>query len=288
MKKFKSLEFIDEYRPFGIINGAEKQGTEYPVHKHEFIELVYVSEGETTHTVDGVPFRVNSGEILVIDYNQSHSFCVHRDVLYFNLLIKPEYISRTLANAENIYDVFSFFVLDKYFDSENNRHSVIRFSGTEKLEMDALAEKMNAERKAKEPGYELAMEGYMCLIFSKIIRVLRKSSAHNFFHAITPGLLAYIDANFTQKLTIAELADKCFYNPAYLGRVFKNTFHVTLHEYVNEKRVAYAKKILVETDEPVEAIGAQIGYADRKQFYKEFKEKVGCTPKQYRENYRRQ
>ncbi len=54
------------------------------------------------------------------------------------------------------------------------------------------------------------------------------------------------------------------------------------------KRVAYAKKILVETDESVEAIGAQIGYADRKQFYKEFKEKVGCTPKQYRENYRRQ
>ena len=145
---------------------------------------------------------------------------------------------------------------------------------------------MNAERKAKEPGYELAMEGYMRLIFSKIIRVLRKSSTHNFFDAITPGLLEYIDANFTQKLTLAELADKCFYNPAYLGRLFKNTFHVTLHEYVNEKRVAFAKKMLQETDEPIDTIGTQIGYADRKQFYKVFKQMVGCTPKQYRENSR--
>ncbi len=257
--------------------------TEYPIHRHEFIELVYVVEGETTHFVDGKPFRVNSGEILLIDYNQSHSFFIHKDMTYFNLLVKPEYISRNLADAENIYDIFSFFILDKYFDSQNNRVSVIRFSGAEKLEMDSLAEKMNEEWKAKEPGYELAMEGYMRLIFSRIIRTLRKSNIHNFFDAITPGLLEYIDANFTKKLTLSELANKCFYNPAYLGRAFKNTFNVSLHEYINKKRVAYAQKLLLETDETASFIAASVGYADEKQFFKVFKEKVGCTPGQYRE-----
>lgn len=283
MKKFRSTEFIDENRPFGIIKGLEHKDTVYPIHQHEFIELVYVVEGETTHYVDEKPLSVNSGEILLIDYNQSHSFCAHRDMTYFNLLVKPEYISRNLADAENIYDIFSFFILDKYFDSENNRVSVISFSGVEKLEMDSLAEKMNEEWKAKEPGYELAMEGYMRLIFSRIIRKLRKSNVHNFFDAITPGLLEYIDANFTKKLTLSELANKCFYNPAYLGRAFKNTFNVSLHEYINEKRVAYAKKLLIETDETIGSIGSQVGYADEKQFFKVFKSKEGCTPKQYRE-----
>lgn len=284
MKKFRSVEFIDDGRPFGIIKGSEAKGVEYPIHQHEFIELVYVVEGETTHYVDGKPFRVNSGEIMVIDYNQSHSFSIHEDMKYFNFLVKPEYISRNLADAENIYDIFSFFILDKYFDSENNRVSVISFSGAEKLELDSLAEKMNEEWRAKEPGYELAMEGYMRLIFSRIIRKLRKSNVHNFFDAITPGLLEYIDANFTKKLTLAELADKCFYNTAYLGRIFKNTFNMTLHEYINEKRIEYAKKLLSETEETVSFIATSVGYADEKQFFKVFKEKEGCTPKQYRGN----
>jgi len=223
--------------------------------------------------------------------------------------LAPEYITMhapgniTLPNAQTSYP-FSALLRDQlgniiptedvsieispndgsfYFDSENNRVSVISFSGVEKLEMDSLAEKMKEEWKAKEPGYELAMEGYMRLIFSRIIRKLRKSNVHNFFDAITPGLLEYIDANFTKKLTLSELANKCFYNPAYLGRAFKNTFNVSLHEYINEKRVTYAKKLLIETDETVGSIGSQVGYADEKQFFKVFKSKEGYTPKQYRE-----
>ena len=284
MKKFRSKDHIDFERPFGIIKQTENCGVHYPEHMHEFIEIVYVKEGKSTHFADGSSFEVNSGDILFIDYNQSHSFHVHSDKLqFFNLLVKPEYISRTLSNAENIYDIFSFFILDKYFESGRNRVSLIHFSGTDKLELDVLAERMNDEWEAKLPGYELALEGYMRLIFSKVIRVLRQSSTHNFFNAIIPGLLEYIDVNFTGKLTLNVLAEKCFYNPAYLGRVFKKTFNMTFHEYINEKRTAYAKKLLLETDDSISSIASAVGYNDEKQFFRVFREKEGCTPKQFRE-----
>ena len=59
---------------------------------------------------------------------------------------------------------------------------------------------------------------------------------------------------------------------------------MTLHEYINEKRIEYAKKLLLETEETVSYIAASAGYGDEKQFFRVFKEKEGCTPKQYRDN----
>ena len=282
MLVYKSGDFIDGCQPFGIIRNCEAGGTTFPLHRHDFMELVYVTSGKTTHYVDGASLGVNAGEILFIGYNQSHSFYVDEDMRYYNFLVKPEYISRSLADAQTIYDIFSFFILDRYFDDEKRRVPVIRLSAPQKLELDALAEKMYDESVRKESGYELALDGCMRLILSRIFRCLRQSHTDNFLTSIMPGLMEYIDSNYTKKLTLSELANKCFYNPAYLGRLFKSTFHISLRDYICEKRIAFAKDLLDNTDETVEQIAVRVGYEDKKQFYRFFKEKFGCTPTQYR------
>ena len=282
MLVYKSGDYIDPLQPFGIVRNTEPDGADFPLHRHEFMELVYVTSGKSTHCVDGVTYPVNGGEILFIGYRQSHSFHVEKEMRYFNFLVKPEYISRSLADAQTIYDVFSFLVLDTYFDDESRRVPVIRLAKPQKLELDALAEKMYEESVGRESGYELALDGYMRLILSRIFRCLRQTGSQGFLHSIMPGLLAYIDSNYTRKLTLSELANKCFYNPAYLGRLFRNTFHLSLREYICEKRMLYAKELLDSTGETVEQIAAQVGYEEKGQFYRAFKEKFGCTPTQYR------
>lgn len=260
---------------------------ECEVHRHEFIEMVYTSNGKGVHTIDGESYEVSEGDILLIGYNQTHSFSAESRMRYVNFFVKPEYMSEQLSGAQSIYDIFSFFILDKYFDDESRRPPVVRLSGASKLEIEKLIVNMEKEKKEVKPGYELALDGYMKLVFTLIIRAFRESETHSIVTSITPELLNYIDNNYDQNLTLTSLANKCFYNPAYLGRLFKSTFNKSLKEYITEKRVSHAKRLLIETDDTAESISRRIGYDDKKRFYTIFKEKTGYTPIGYREKFRK-
>jgi len=278
---FKSVDHIHDNQPFGIAKGMCSVGIEYEVHCHEFIELVFIADGISTHYVDGKAFEVRRGDFLFINHNQSHSFKVDETIVYYNFFIRPEYISRKLADAHNIYDIFSFFIFDEYFEDCSVRVPLVSLSAKDVLSMEQFAEKMYFESENKMYGYELALDGYMKIIFSGLIRALHEKKSGEFRSSVTNRILEYIDANYTKPLTLTELADKCFYNPAYLGRLFKNTFNMSLRDYIAEKRLNYAKSLLTQTDDTIENISLCVGYSDKKQFYKMFKDKTGHTPKQY-------
>ena len=268
--------------PFSISKGSFKKGHIVKVHRHEFIELVYITTGKSTHYINDISYEANSGDIVFVNYNETHCFVVDETLEYYNLFVKPEYISERLADAETIYDVFSFFIMGNYFDESANCKPLTHFTPGKKSEMDKLVVDMYSEVTSREEGYELALDGYMRLIFSRIIRQLRLSEPKKMYSAITSEILGYIDSNYTKDISLSELAGKCFYNTAYLGRVFKSAFNMSIREYIREKRIDYAKKLLKDSDETVENISVLSGFSDKKQFYRVFKEKTGCTPGQYR------
>lgn len=92
----------------------------------------------------------------------------------------------------------------------------------------------------------------------------------------------YILQNLTRVMSVDELADKFGYNKQYLGRVFKAEYGTTLKDFINIRKMALAKKLLVTSDMPVAAVGQFLGWQDLNQFLKYFKYHEGVTPSQYR------
>ena len=92
----------------------------------------------------------------------------------------------------------------------------------------------------------------------------------------------YILQNSTRVMSVDELADKFGYNKQYLGRVFKAEYGTTLKDFINIRKMALAKKLLVTSDMPVAAVGQFLGWQDLNQFLKYFKYHEGVTPSQYR------
>lgn len=285
MRIYRSKECMTGNLPFSISKGAFSKGYKSDIHKHEFIELVYIASGKSTHYIDSKSYDAWQGDMVFIGYDQTHSFCITEDTEYYNLFVKPEYVSEKLADAETIYDVFSFFIMGEYFNDSSVNKPLTRFSLKYKSEMDRLAASMYEEVQSREAGFELALDGYMKLIFSRIIRSLHQSEPNRIRRSITPELIEYIDRNYTRNLTLSEIASKCFYNSAYLGRIFKDEFNMSLKDYITEKRVEYACTLLETTEYTIESIALLIGYSEKKQFYRVFKEKTGFTPGQYRENH---
>ena len=99
---------------------------------------------------------------------------------------------------------------------------------------------------------------------------------------IWQSLSEYIDQNLDSRLTLAALAEKCFYNPSYFSRIFKEKFGVSLTEYITRKRLSHAIMLLSESVLSVEEIRECVGFPDKNSLYHAFSRYLGTTPGEYR------
>ncbi len=86
----------------------------------------------------------------------------------------------------------------------------------------------------------------------------------------------------SQDCNIAWLADKLHMTCAYVGRIFKNQAGVSLTEYIGERRVREACRLLEETRLPMGEISREVGYTDPNYFAKSFRSHMGISPSEYR------
>ena len=98
-------------------------------------------------------------------------------------------------------------------------------------------------------------------------------------------ILAYIMLNANKELSVSHLAEKFSYNAKYLSSLFKKHTGMTAHAYIMDKKIDYAKYLLVSTNESVKMIAKETGFYDEYYFMRFFKKTVGVTPKNYRKTY---
>lgn len=95
----------------------------------------------------------------------------------------------------------------------------------------------------------------------------------------------YIDLNYTQKITLDNLAQQFFINKFYLTRLFKEQFGISVTSYLLQVRTTQAKQLLRFTDLSIEQISQKCGMNDANYFSRMFKKVEGITPGEYRKRW---
>lgn len=88
----------------------------------------------------------------------------------------------------------------------------------------------------------------------------------------------YIESCYMNNISLPELAGVACLNAAYFLRQFKRYFGITPHQFLTQKRMRVAKRLLETTDRSVTDICYSVGYADASSFIKLFKLYYGVTP----------
>lgn len=94
----------------------------------------------------------------------------------------------------------------------------------------------------------------------------------------------YIEDHFTEKISRTEVAEHVALNENYLSRLFHTETGLSISNYILQKRMALAKKLLVQTQKSISDISMEIGYDATAYFIRVFKREVGKTPKEYRKD----
>ena len=120
-------------------------------------------------------------------------------------------------------------------------------------------------------------------MFRSYCRLVRKHTMKHYSPPVQRAITT-IDSDLTANLTLNSLASAQNLSPSYLSALFSQETGQTLTEYVNEKRVKLAMRLLATTKLQIQTIAQHCGILDVHYFSKVFKKAVGVTPKQYRES----
>jgi len=98
----------------------------------------------------------------------------------------------------------------------------------------------------------------------------------------------FIKNNYTQTLTLSEVAGAIYLSPNYFSTIFKEITGNNFISYLNDVRIDEGKRLLSETALPLKQIVKQAGFEDYNYFNKVFKKAVGLPPGTYREMFGKQ
>ena len=99
--------------------------------------------------------------------------------------------------------------------------------------------------------------------------------------------IAYIKNYYSQKITVEDIANYLALNRSYLYTIFMNSLGISPKDFLTEFRISRGKEQLALTDLSVEEIAVSCGYRNSLAFGKVFKQKMGITPTQYRNDNRK-
>ena len=95
----------------------------------------------------------------------------------------------------------------------------------------------------------------------------------------------FIEAHFQQRITVAELAARCFLGRRHFERRFRKATFTSVLDYVRRVKMEVAKQRLESSRDTVADVMYAVGYADAKAFRTVFKEVTGLSPAGYRAKY---
>jgi AraC family transcriptional regulator len=95
----------------------------------------------------------------------------------------------------------------------------------------------------------------------------------------------YVHASEGQRLRIADLAAAAEVSPGHLVRTFKKSTGRTVHEFVEDVRLARAHTLLAETTVPLKQVASRLGFGTPSSFSLAFRRATGTTPGRYREEH---
>lgn len=112
-------------------------------------------------------------------------------------------------------------------------------------------------------------------------RLVRKHSLKDYSPPVRKAIM-YIDTDLSRDLSLSAISAHLNLSSAYLSNTFRHEVDKTITDFVNERRISQAKRLLNTTSLQIQTIAQHCGYLDVHYFSRVFKKITGKTPKEYR------
>jgi AraC-like DNA-binding protein len=268
-----------------LIVDRTKYNFSYPVHVHNEIELNFIENaegsrrivGDSMEIIDDLELCMIGNEKLEhgwVDYKPSGKQ-IHEITIQFH---KELFLDGLLSKKQ-------FYSLAQLFEKAKKG---IVFS---REAIESVKPKLTSLTKNKSDFY--AVIDLMCILYElsndENARILCNPTFVDEIEVSEnkriQNLMSYIENNYRSVLRLGDVASKFGFSEVSFSRFIKKKTGKNYVEYVNDLRLGMASSLLIYSSNSISEICYECGFNNLSNFNRIFKNRKGCSPKEFRENY---
>ena len=253
----------------------------FPEHTHDYVEMVYMVRGTTTHTVDDQRVTLQEGDLLMLGQHATQSIePAGKEDLAVNFIVKPEFFSSLLPYLGEQQTPLHRFILSCLTGEAETGWLLFRVGGI--LPIQNLLENLLWTLMNDTPNKRGIHQLTMGLLFAELLNhteALRFASQEQ---TVLVSVLRYIEERYRDG-SLQEIAGQTHYTLPALSRLIKQKTGKNYTELVQEKRLSQAAWLLKNTDRRVDEVARLVGYENLSYFHRIFSAAFGQSPKHYRD-----
>ena len=255
----------------------------FPLHKHNYIEVIYVCEGHLTNIIGGEKVVVQKGELLFLNQYTRHEILpAGENDIAINFLLLPEFFDMiySVAGKNNVLADFLVHVLR----NDEERGEYLHFKVSEVLQIQNLLENIIygiVTGQGDEIRIHQTTMGLIFLYLVDSVQFVKMRLPDQYENVITMSTLDYIEQHY-KTATLTELCEKLHIPMHQLSRMIKKSTGFNFKELLQRKRLNKAVEYMCDTNLPVADIIAAVGYENNSYFHRVFKERYQMTPRAFR------
>lgn len=266
-------------------------GATVDLHRHEFMQINYICRGKGGHYINKHEFDIVKGDIFVIPPYIPHKISAGKEssIQIFEFEFVPEFVNQNFGSIENVESFFDFAYIEPFLVGESKVKPRLNLVGKMQVEVENILNEVLMEYNNRRSGYLLVIKSLLLkllvMVGREFTRELQNSETSPAFERHRDSIfeaLKYINQNYTEDLSVEEVARKSMLSQSYFSYLFKSITTKTFTEYLNDLRISKAMELLTSTDKRVLDICHEAGFNNVNHFNRLFRQKTGVSPMSYR------
>lgn len=255
----------------------------FPRHTHNYVEMIYMCYGSTTHIINGTELILQRGELLILNQHASQEILpAGKEDVAVNFIILPEFFDQTLAMLGSEQSMLRDFVVG-CLQTADSPLSYLHFKVSDILPVQNLLENLLWTLSHELQNKRLMNQITMGLLFLQLLNYTDRIQAGrtSFEQEILMQVYQYVEEHYKDG-ELTSLAARLHCDLTWLSRAIRRLSGCTYTELVQKKRLNQACFLLRSTALSVLDISMAVGYENFSYFHRIFKQTFGQTPRQYR------
>ncbi|RGH40244.1 helix-turn-helix domain-containing protein [Firmicutes bacterium AM41-5BH] len=245
---------------------------ETATHYHQNPEMFYVLRGNLDIKIDDKMYKMQSGDIVLINANKRHTVIGNEELLGARFEIDFHLLAEYMGSMQLLF--WCNTVADRNHAYSNLRRLLDRILTRYFEKDDKSALYLNA----------LYFETLYVLTSNFLVKAddVRLNLEDSQDRMRIRQIQNYVQANYQSQISLNDLADRLYLSNAYLSKYIKKNLGMTFMEYLNNVRLFHAVDELMYSDKNLTHIAYDNGFPTSASFTKAFREIYNESPSEYR------
>ena len=277
-------EKIDYRDNSSILLHINKEADNYPPHWHTAVEVIMPIVNIYTIIIGKTTYNLRESDILVIPPGELHELIAPKDGIRRILLFDYSLIS-SLKGITNIFTVLNQPRLITSRNAPDTHKELVKI-------YDEITEEYISNNTLREAAiYSLIIKMFVIMgrkymnteyIFPDVKLNKQKEYIEKF-----NLIFDYINENFMEDISLDVIADVAGFSKFHFSRLFKQFTDMSFYDYLNQRRVKEAEKLLLNANLSITEVAMRSGFSSISTFNRVFKNFKQCTPTEFKNLYQR-